>query len=359
MPNFFSQRTLSWEMAEHLYFFRYLKMFFTTSTSTFSGTVYIKFSELYILTSIMIDWVRVPAVLMGLTSPTLYIIIAGYIGVSFLVLPIWNIHAYWNRPDLKLPVSAMLTFFVYRFLVHIIRFLSIVKAFFFFIPTFQPKPTIPTIEKAFASQEESTKVVDFDRGLASAFGLSEGSVNVSDNELSCIWLHDKSKFGVIRTPSTLMSNEEYQYDVEVSYPSGDEKIGSSKRVVRFPLFKTDQANTAIEAVNIPIENLASGTKDNEVDLVHDNYRNGFEIINKGSPTGVNASGAITARRASKIRSKIDPFILSLKSMEEAHQKSILKLREELEEIVSDPEFKIVRSTVPTDGKYQPPSLELV
>jgi len=46
-------------------------------------------------------------------------------------------------------------------------------------------------------------------------------------------------------------------------------------------------------------------------------------------------------------------------MEEAHQKSILKLREELEEIVSDPEFKIVRSTVPTDGKYQPPSLELV
>lgn len=362
MPNFFSQRTLSWEMAEHLYFFRYLKMFFTTSTSTFGGTVYIKFSELYILISIMIDWIRVPAVLMGLTSPTLYIIIAGYIGVSFLTLPIWNMHAYWNRPDLKLPVAAMLTFFVYRFLVHIIRSLALVKAFFFFIPTFQPKPTIPTIEKAFASKE-STEVVDFDQGLASALGIgiSESSVNVSDNELGCIWLHDNSKFGVkvTRTQSTLMSSEEYQYDVEVSYPSGDEKIDSSKRVVRFPLFKTDQANTAIEAVNIPIENLASGTKDNEVDLVHDNYGNGFEIINKGSPTGVNASEAFTARRASKIRSKIEPFILSLKCMEEAHQKSILKLRKELEDIVSDPEFKRVRSTVPTDGKYQPPSLEMV
>lgn len=148
MPNYWTQRVRSWDMALHAYFWQYVQIIFTSYSKSCCGLVFMKATQLYTVYTIVADWLRLPVLVLYLGGAQLsYLTFFGlYVAASIVLLLAWNITAYWKRPDLRLSYLCVFTFPLYAGLVLVTRFFGLLRALFVYLPNYRRPMTIPEIE---------------------------------------------------------------------------------------------------------------------------------------------------------------------------------------------------------------------
>lgn len=164
-PNFYNQRARSWDMAEHVYAWKFILMLFTTHDDTIFGTIIMKLFQSYGAFVILTDWLRLLVMCIGFAYRwrSMLIALAIVIAVNTIVIFLWNILAYRRNKKFMSEWKPLFTFQVYRFISMLFRILGLLRAVFIYLPTFTEKPTIPNLENNHLKNDSSDSTVSSQR----------------------------------------------------------------------------------------------------------------------------------------------------------------------------------------------------
>eukprot|EP00835_Amoeboradix_gromovi_P002244 NODE_123_length_18841_cov_0.279693.p1 type:complete len:837 gc:universal NODE_123_length_18841_cov_0.279693:13673-11163(-) len=147
-PNYYNQRVRSWDFAEHMLTWRYIKClcFGYVKNSPFQ-TLVLKFFQLYSLYTNLIDWLKIPGIVFYMTHEP------GVFGITFSSMLIlntgsilaWNYISCRNRPDIRISLTTILTFPIYKLISSIIRIISVFRCALVYWPRFKPKDFRPKL----------------------------------------------------------------------------------------------------------------------------------------------------------------------------------------------------------------------
>lgn len=142
-PNFYQQRVRSWDFGEHMAIFKHLKSFFVGYVrKSIFGTLMMKVSQLYLLMTIINDWIKVP-IIIAYTSrrPSFFmVVVMANIVLNLLIVCVWNYWSCRNRPDIRVGFVTILTSPIYRLITTITRVLSVFYCCFIYWTNFKPLP---------------------------------------------------------------------------------------------------------------------------------------------------------------------------------------------------------------------------
>ena len=127
-PNFYEQRVRSWDFGEHMAIFKHFKSFFLGYVrKSIFGTLMMKISQLYLLITIINDWIKVPIIIVYTSRrPWFFLaIVMANIILNLLVVCIWNYWSCRNRPDVRVGFMTIWTSPIYRLITTITRILSV------------------------------------------------------------------------------------------------------------------------------------------------------------------------------------------------------------------------------------------
>lgn len=177
MPNFWTQRVRSWDMALHAYFWQYVQVLCCSSHKSCCGVIFMKMTQLYTVYTILADWIRLPVLVLyiGRVKES-YVYLVLYLVSGILLLLLWNLVAYHKRPDLRLSHVCIFTFPLYAGLVLVTRFFGLLRALFVYLPNYQRPLTIPEIEhKVMESWQQAL--------MAEEAGMDSDDEDFDDSEL--------------------------------------------------------------------------------------------------------------------------------------------------------------------------------
>lgn len=108
-------------------------------------TFILKFFQLYALYTNVVDWMKIPGIVFYLSTQPL---IFGFTFSSMLILNTmsilaWNYISCRNRPDIRVQLSTILTFPIYKVISSVIRIISVFRCALVYWPRFQPKEFRP------------------------------------------------------------------------------------------------------------------------------------------------------------------------------------------------------------------------
>jgi hypothetical protein len=153
-PNLYQQRVRGWHMSEHAYTHEYVRAVLCTGYSTFTGTVALKWFQVYAIFCIFADIIRFPALLIAFMVHWRYTVIFMPIlaATHALMLVLWDQVAYRKCPERKSPLRVLLTYPVYKLMDVVLRWLGMGRAYFVYLPSCKRKPTIPELDVTFATR---------------------------------------------------------------------------------------------------------------------------------------------------------------------------------------------------------------
>ena len=98
------------------------------------GTLMMKISQLYLLITIINDWIKVPIIIVYTSRrPWFFLTIAmANIILNLLIVCIWNYWSCRNRPDVRVGFMTIWTSPIYRLITTIMRILSVFDCCFIY-----------------------------------------------------------------------------------------------------------------------------------------------------------------------------------------------------------------------------------
>ncbi|MEO5970715.1 MAG: glycosyltransferase family 2 protein [Bdellovibrionia bacterium] len=148
-PNYYQQRVRSWEMGRHVYFWKFVKNVVTVGPPrTVAGHVFIKGVQSMAVVSNLVDYLRLPLMVVMATDSAYWTKLAGFSALSVIPPLVWNYNKIAHRPDLQSKARAIVTVGAYKLLYSAVSVASIARAILIYIPNFKPNPTIIELEKA-------------------------------------------------------------------------------------------------------------------------------------------------------------------------------------------------------------------
>jgi hypothetical protein len=132
--NWFKQRVLSWEMGRHKMLFTLIRRLFSNNgQTTLTGVIAQKIFLLYNITTLVVDWVRVPVfVTMGYSS-LFWIKVALFSLISIIPLMLYNYVKCWSRPTYRVRFVAALTYPLYKQLYILVSIMGFIRAVLFYM----------------------------------------------------------------------------------------------------------------------------------------------------------------------------------------------------------------------------------
>ena len=147
-PNLYQQRVRSWDMGRHVYFLKFLRTLGKHGPHrTFTGHAYIKTSEVLTVLSSVIDYLRVPVIVVLVAEPTFWVKTAAFTVIGVVPNILWNYVKVAERPDLQSTLRAVSTVWIYKTMESAISVASILRTFVVYLPNAKHKPTIRELER--------------------------------------------------------------------------------------------------------------------------------------------------------------------------------------------------------------------
>lgn len=132
--NWFKQRVLSWEMGRHKMFFTLIRRVFSNNgQSTLTGVIAQKAFLLYNITTLVVDWIRVPVFVTMGYSGLFWIKAALFSLISIIPLILYNYVKCWSRPTYRVRLVAALTYPIYKQLYTLVSVLGFIRAILFYM----------------------------------------------------------------------------------------------------------------------------------------------------------------------------------------------------------------------------------
>lgn len=132
--NWFKQRVLSWEMGRHKMLFTLIRRVFSNNgQSTLTGVIAQKAFLLYNITTLVVDWIRVPVFVTMGYSGQFWIKVALFSLISIIPLILYNYIKCWSRPTYRVRLVAALTFPIYKQLYTLVSILGFIRAVLFYM----------------------------------------------------------------------------------------------------------------------------------------------------------------------------------------------------------------------------------
>ena len=147
-PNYYNQRVRSWDFAEHMLTWRYIKcLAFGYIRGNPLQTLLLKFFQLYSLYTNLIDWLKIPGIVFYLThEPAIFgITFTSMLFLNTCSILAWNYISCRNRPDIRISITTILTFPIYKLISSIIRIISVFRCALVYWPRFKPKLDRPKL----------------------------------------------------------------------------------------------------------------------------------------------------------------------------------------------------------------------
>lgn len=146
-PNLFDQRVCSWEMGRQAYFWKFVRQLFTVkppSTSILDFSMF-KLAEFYAVYCNVVDWWKLPLLLLLVRSEMYWIKLAAFYGASIIPALLWNyIKLPLNhRQDLQVSILTIATHPLFKFIESGMSVLGIFYLLMMYLPNYTPKMTIP------------------------------------------------------------------------------------------------------------------------------------------------------------------------------------------------------------------------
>ncbi|KAK0387065.1 hypothetical protein NLU13_5378 [Sarocladium strictum] len=132
--NWFKQRVLSWEMGRHKMLFTLLRRVFSNNgQTTLTGVIAQKAFLLYNITTLVVDWIRVPVFVTMGYSAQFWIKVALFSLISIVPLILYNYVKCWSRPTYRVRLVAALTYPIYKQLYVLVSVLGFIRAVLFYM----------------------------------------------------------------------------------------------------------------------------------------------------------------------------------------------------------------------------------
>lgn len=132
--NWFKQRVLSWEMGRHKMLFTLIRRVFSNNgQTTLTGVIAQKIFLLYNITTLVVDWIRVPVFVTMGYSGLFWIKVALFSLISIIPLLVYNYIKCWSRPTYRVRLVAALTYPIYKQLYVLVSILGFIRAVLFYM----------------------------------------------------------------------------------------------------------------------------------------------------------------------------------------------------------------------------------
>jgi len=142
-PNYYNQRVRSWDFSEHMCTYLHLKhTLFGYVRESWTRTVCMRVFQLYVLVSILNDWVKIPLLFVYLGHrPGFFIgmVLLNIVTVIVCIL-VWNYWTCRGQNEIQVDLIAILTFPIYKMISSIARILSVFHCVFIYWPNYKYSP---------------------------------------------------------------------------------------------------------------------------------------------------------------------------------------------------------------------------
>ena len=147
-PNYYNQRVRSWDFAEHMLTWRYIKCLLLgyIEGAPFQ-TLLLKFFQLYSLYTNLIDWAKIPGIVYYMKhEPTIFAVtFSSMLFLNTSSILAWNYISCRNRPDIRISLLTILTFPLYKLISSVIRIISVFRCALVYWPRFKAKADRPKL----------------------------------------------------------------------------------------------------------------------------------------------------------------------------------------------------------------------
>lgn len=147
LPNYYTQRVRSWEMARHMMYWHWFKLLFHRGKNQSLELSFTqKFSFCMALFINTLDFVRLPALVLFAGAPRFWEVAVPMLcllAAPALMLKYWKTS---HRSDLYVSLFACLTMGVYNFMYWVCSVAGMLRLILTYNPQFKPRPNLNEIE---------------------------------------------------------------------------------------------------------------------------------------------------------------------------------------------------------------------
>eukprot|EP00834_Sanchytrium_tribonematis_P004976 NODE_274_length_10990_cov_0.767606.p7 type:complete len:174 gc:universal NODE_274_length_10990_cov_0.767606:6411-6932(+) len=126
----------------------FIKLVFTSySNTSMRETILLKIFHLYSLYPVVIDWVKLPALIyMIIVNPSFFgVALSGVVSLNAIAIFVWNYWACRYRPDIQVTFVSIITFPLYKILSSMIRVIAMLRCALVYWPRHSTKDFRPKL----------------------------------------------------------------------------------------------------------------------------------------------------------------------------------------------------------------------